>query len=191
MTASSSNRGRAAALAIAGLGLILGGASLSMLVIRHPPEGKSIAREVSAVPAHVDFAAPELTLQDLYGRTGALADDRGKVILVNLWATWCPPCKAEMPTLQQFHTEHLHEGFTVIAINDGESATAVRRFADERGLTFPIWLDPKYVATEVAFRAVNLPTSYVIDRTGKVRLIWVGAINTSMLERYVVPLIEE
>ena len=114
-----------------------------------------------------------------------------QVVLVNLWATWCPPCKAEMPAYQEFYDEHGATGLTVIAINDGEAPGVVRRFVDDRRLTFPVWLDPKYAATEVAFRTANLPTSYVIDRSGVVRLMWIGAIDKPTLDEYVSPLIEE
>jgi cytochrome c biogenesis protein CcmG, thiol:disulfide interchange protein DsbE len=191
MTPSSSARTQAVALSIAGIGLVLAGASLWLFVSAQSPASESSVLDLSVIPARVEFAAPAVKLRDLSGKESALDDSLGKVVLVNLWATWCPPCKAEMPTLQKFHDEHFGQGFTVVAINDGESDAVVRRFVNERGLTIPVWLDPNYLATEVAFRAANLPTSYVIDRAGVVRLMWVGAIDESALEQYVLPLIEE
>ena len=100
-----------------GLGLALILAALySILVLQK----NSSQTDFSVVPAQVNFAAPELTLADSQGVTHSLADYRGQVVLVNLWATWCPPCKEEMPALQSFYDKHINQGFTIVAVNDGE-----------------------------------------------------------------------
>jgi peroxiredoxin len=96
-----------------------------------------------------------------------------------------------MPTLQTYYEEHRSNGFSVVAINDGDPSADVLQFVEDYALTFPVWLDPKYVATEQAFRSLNLPSSYVIDRAGVVRLQWVGEISYAMLEKYVTPIITE
>jgi cytochrome c biogenesis protein CcmG/thiol:disulfide interchange protein DsbE len=145
----------------------------------------------ATVPVQVDFPAPELTLTDAQGISHSLADYRGQVILVNLWATWCPPCKEEMPALQAFHNKYEKDGFAVIAINDGDPTADVIQFVKDYGLTFPVWLDPTYIATEQAFKTLNLPSSFVIDQDGTTRLMWVGAISRRMLEEHVTPLIME
>lgn len=137
------------------------------------------------------FLAPDFELKTTEGETIKLSDLRGQAVLVNLWATWCPPCKAEMPTLQAFHDKYADSGFTVIAINDGDPAADVVQFAKDYQLSFPVWLDPTYIATEEAFKTMNLPSSFVIDRSGTVRLYWVGEIKTSALEKYVTPIIKE
>ncbi|RPJ19322.1 MAG: alkyl hydroperoxide reductase [Chloroflexi bacterium] len=147
--------------------------------------------DLSTVPVKVNVPAPELTLTDIEGVSHALADYRGQVVLVNLWATWCPPCKEEMPTLQAFYDKYKGSGFVIIAINDGESKADVLQFVKDYELTFPVWLDPTYIATEQAFNTLNLPTSFVIDQDGTVRLTWVGGINFRMLEKHVAPLIVE
>ncbi|RPJ29365.1 MAG: TlpA family protein disulfide reductase, partial [Chloroflexi bacterium] len=100
-------------------------------------------------------------------------------------------CKEEMPTLQAFYDKYKESGFVIIAINDGESKADVLQFVKDYELTFPVWLDPTYIATEQAFNTLNLPTSFVIDRDGTVRLTWVGGINSRMLEKHVAPLIVE
>jgi len=151
----------------------------------------SAQNDLSTVPVQANYPSPELTLTDLNGATRSLADYRGQVILVNLWATWCPPCKEEMPTLQAFHNKYNYDGFAVIAINDGDPTPDVIQFAKDYQLTFPIWLDPTYIATEQAFKTLNLPSSFVIDRNGTVRLQWVGEINRRMLEQYLTPIIKE
>jgi peroxiredoxin len=96
-----------------------------------------------------------------------------------------------MPALQSFYDEHRDEGFVVIAINDGDPAPDVLQFAKDYQLTFPVWLDPTYIATEQAFKTLNLPSSFVIDRQGTIRLQWVGGISRRMLDQHVSPLIME
>lgn len=169
-----------------GLGSILIVTSIYLVLRKQTPQAS-----LSAVPAKVKFPAPELTLMDIQGISHSLAEYRGQVVLVNLWATWCPPCKEEMPALQAFYEKHKGSGFVIIAINDGESKEDVLQFVKEYGLTFPVWLDPTYIATEQAFHTMNLPSSFVINRNGIVQLAWVGGIDSGMLDKYVIPLIEE
>jgi cytochrome c biogenesis protein CcmG, thiol:disulfide interchange protein DsbE len=169
-----------------GLGLALIAASAYFILQDVPPRS-----DLSAVPVKVDFPAPELTLTDTAGNPSSLADYRGQVILVNLWATWCPPCKEEMPALESYYRRHVDEGFVIIAINDGDPAPDVIQFVEEYGLTFPVWLDPAYIATEQAFKTLNLPSSFVINREGQIVLSWVGGINLKTLEKHITPIIEE
>lgn len=181
---------RAISLVVTGLGLILIGFVLIILFSQNQNDSAS-ATDLAAVPAKVEYAAPELTLSDISGVKHSLSDYRGQVVLVNLWATWCPPCKAEMPNLQAFYIKHQSEGFTVVAVEDGDPAADVIAFVKGQALTFSVWLDPTYQATDHAFKTPNLPSSYVIDRSGKVRLAWVGAINALNLEKYITPIIKE
>ncbi len=184
-------RGEALGLAIAGFGaIVLGTAGIVALVTRSNDSTQQ-ATDFSAIPAAVHYAAPPLALNDLDGAQRQLSDYRGQVVLINLWATWCPPCQAEMPLLQQFYERQRAQGFTVIAIEDGDPIGDVRSFVAKNSLTFPVWLDPAHLATDHAFRTASLPTSFVIDRVGEVRLTWLGAISSSNLEKYVTPLIEE
>ncbi|MDL1911926.1 TlpA family protein disulfide reductase [Chloroflexi bacterium CFX6] len=178
--------GRTLPLTLLALGLILvAAAGYSIL------ENASARTDLSVVPVRVNYPAPELTLTDIQGVTRSLADHRGQVALVNLWATWCPPCKEEMPALQAYYEKHRDEGFTIIAVNDGESRTDVIQFVNDYRLTFPVWLDPTYIATEQAFKTLNLPSSFVIDRGGTIRLRWVGGVDVKTLEKFVTPIIKE
>ncbi|HSL30394.1 MAG TPA: TlpA disulfide reductase family protein [Anaerolineales bacterium] len=170
-----------------GLGLILIAVSAYFIILRGP----SPQTDLSVIPAKVNFPAPELTLTDVQGVSRSLADYHGQVVLVNIWATWCVPCKEEMPVLQTFYEEYVDRGFVVIAINDGDPAADVRAFVKDYELTFPVWLDPTYIATEEAFHTLNLPASFVIDREGTIQLAWVGRISSSMLEQHVTPLITQ
>jgi len=139
-------------------------------------------------PAVSNFAAPQLDLTDLQGNPVSLAAYRGQVVLVNNWATWCPPCKAELPEIQAYYQAHANAGFIVIAIESGDSAEVVSNFIQKSKLTFPIWLDPEGAAV-AAFHNLGLPNSYVIDQDGMVRMSWTGQINRATLEKYVTPLL--
>ena len=99
----------------------------------------------SAIPLAVNFPAPEVQLTDLDGKSVALADFKGQVILYNAWATWCPPCKEEMPTLEAYYRDHKQAGFVIVAIEDGEPASEVAAFAKSYNLSFPVWPDPSAV----------------------------------------------
>ena len=173
-------------LLLVGLGAALIGISAYVIL-----QGGLPQTDFSTVPVKVNFPAPDLKLTDTQGVPRSLADYRGQVVLVNLWATWCPPCKEEMPALQTFYNKHREEGFVVVAINDGDPAADVLQFVKDYRLSFPVWLDPTYIATEQAFKTLNLPSSFVIDRDGLVRLQWVGGIDRKMLDKHVSPLITE
>lgn len=156
-----------------------------------PRDGaQALQQEASAIPVPVDFPAPEIELSDLDGNPVSLASYQGQVVLVNNWATWCPPCKAEMPVLQAFYEAHKDQGFAIIAIEAGDSEEAVAQFVKDQKLSFPVWPDQKTIAL-TAFRNQSLPSSYVIDREGQVRLAWTGAVNRETLEKYVTPMIQE
>ena len=96
-----------------------------------------------------------------------------------------------MPTLEAYYQAHRTDGFVTIAVNDGDPDEDVATFVQDYGLTFPVWLDPTYQATNHAFKTHSLPSSFVIDREGYVRLRWVGEIDRTSLEKYVTPLILE
>jgi cytochrome c biogenesis protein CcmG/thiol:disulfide interchange protein DsbE len=167
--------------------LLIGFAFVIVLSAKSQSDAKSSS---SLEPVAVNFAAPELSLENLAGRTEALEDYRGSVVLVNNWATWCPPCKAEMPTLAAYYNEHRSEGFTIIAIEAGDPVDVVSPFVQSYNLKFPVWLDPNGASLR-AFGNGTLPSSYVIDRSGTVRYAWTGEINREMLEKYLAPLLKE
>jgi peroxiredoxin len=173
-------------LLLLGVGAILIGISAYFIF-----QDVALQSDFSTVPVTVNYPAPDLTLMDTQGISHSLADYRGQVVLVNLWATWCPPCKEEMPALQSFYNQHKDQGFVVIAINDGDPTPDVLQFVEDYKLTFPVWLDPTYIATEQAFKTLNLPSSFVIDRDGTIRLQWVGGISRKTLDKHLSPLITE
>jgi len=105
------------------------------------------------------------TLTDLHGKTWTLKDLRGEVVLVNFWATWCPPCQKEMPDLEALYKEFRHQHFVILAISD-EDADKVRPFLSERKITYPVMLDPDRKVFN-AFQVEGIPKSFVYDRDGK------------------------
>jgi thiol-disulfide isomerase/thioredoxin len=145
---------------------------------------------VSAAPAAVNFPAPALALTDLEGNSVSLQNLRGGYTLVNHWATWCPPCKAEMPTLLEYYDDYRHLGFTIVAIDAGEPVDVVAQYVKQNRLTFPVWPDPEQKGMD-AFKENYLPSSYLIDPTGQVVLYWGGAISRKLLDQYVTPLLEK
>lgn len=149
-----------------------------------------LEQDRSAIPVQVDFPAPALDLINVDGKRVSLSEYKGQVVLINLWATWCPPCKAEMPALQDFYEGYKDQAFTIIGIANGEAADVVAPFVKDYGLTFPIWLDEDF-QTERLFGTITLPTSWLVNRNGQVVLMWYGAISERMLEEYISPVIEE
>jgi peroxiredoxin len=107
----------------------------------------------------------DFTLTDLQGTPWHLRDLRGKVVLVNFWATWCPPCRKEMPDLQALYDKYKDQGFVVLSISDEDSAK-VTPFIGERKITYPVLLDPAHKVND-AFQVMGIPKSFVYDREGK------------------------
>ncbi len=107
----------------------------------------------------------DFTSQDLEGKAWHLRDLRGKVVLVNFWATWCPPCRKEMPDLQALYDKYKDQGFVVLSISD-EEAAKVSPFITERNISYPVLLDPGRKVNE-AFVVEGIPKSFVYDREGK------------------------
>jgi peroxiredoxin len=108
---------------------------------------------------------PEFTLTDLSGKTWTFSELRGKVVLVNFWATWCPPCRKEMPDLEALYGRFGSKGFVVLGISD-EEATKVEPFIRERKISFPVLLDSGRKVNEM-FVVEGIPKSFVYDREGK------------------------
>jgi peroxiredoxin len=191
VTNQKRDRMKLIALVITGLGLLVLGV-VALIFLAGPQADLAITETpwVSVVPSEVSFAAPELNLTDLDGNPVALSKIAGQVVLVNNWAFWCPPCRAELPELQAYYDAHRQQGFQVIGIEAGDEKKDVDYHVKLFKLSYPIWLDPQEQSLQ-AFQNFSLPSTYVIDKTGTVRLTWVGVIDRAMLEKYVTPLLEE
>jgi peroxiredoxin/Cu/Ag efflux protein CusF len=128
----------------------------------------------AATPAAVTVPAPDFDLPTLAGERVRLGDFRGKVVLLNFWATWCIPCRTEMPAIEALFQRYREQGLEVIAINlDKISPASVEAFLKEVKVTFRVVLDPSWSTTR-AYGVVGLPTTYLIDRGGHVVVREVG-----------------
>jgi len=133
--------------------------------------------------------APELKLKDLNGRTVRLSDYRGKVVLINFWATWCPPCRAEMPDLIKLQREHRKDGLQIIGITyPPERKTRVRRFASSLKVNYPIALGTREIKDRFSSDE-TLPLTVVINRDGKVTEIISGILLRQEFEEKIKPLL--
>jgi thiol-disulfide isomerase/thioredoxin len=121
-------------------------------------------------------AAPELNLPTLDGGRINLADLRGRVVLVNFWAVWCPPCRKEMPSMERLSKLMAGRPFTILASNAGETPEQIRPFLTEVPLTFPILLDQDSARMK-AWRVFVLPTSFLVDKQGQIRYSLSGHIE--------------
>ena len=148
-------------------GLMLLGAAVGAAAYwsRAAPAGRPAAFPVSR-PAE-PIPASELELLDLSGRTIRLRDLRGRVVLLNFWATWCEPCREEMPALETLARELGPRGLTVVGVNFKESRTAIEAFIQEQKLAFPMLLDAAGQAAE-RYQVFALPATFLVDRRGMV-----------------------
>lgn len=119
---------------------------------------------------------PALELQDLRGRTHRLEDYRGRVVLVNFWATWCEPCREEMPSMDRLRTALAGQPFDILAVNLAEPLSRVEKFAEKVPLGFPLLRD-RDEATAKAWRARVLPASYLVGKDGSVRWVVAGELD--------------
>ena len=133
--------------------------------------------------------AVNFELDSLTGDPVALDDYKGDVIVMNFWATWCPPCRAEMPGLNRFYETHRDDGVVILAINAQESVETVRPFIDANGFTFPVLLDLHgQVAQQYSTR--SFPTTFIIDREGTIQHVQTGEISEKELDAIVLPLLQ-
>jgi peroxiredoxin len=129
----------------------------------------------------VGAKAPDFELKTLAGDTVKLSDLKGKKVMLNFWATWCPPCKAEMPAMEEFHKEAGDE-VVILAVNN-DPHLDVKAFLDENGITFPIPLDEEDKVNET-YQVLSIPTTYFIDTKGNIGNKYIGAMNLDAMKQY-------
>ncbi|MCC7165572.1 MAG: redoxin domain-containing protein [Anaerolineae bacterium] len=151
--------------------------------------------EIIATPTlaqpHTGFAAPNFALSSTTAETFTLADLKGKVVLVNFWAAWCPSCRAEMPAIDAAYRANKDVGFVVLAVDQMESAEMVKTFGTKYNLSFPLLLDSDG-AINRQYLVSALPTSFFIDRRGVIRdMIIGGSMSREFVEGKIKALLEE
>jgi cytochrome c biogenesis protein CcmG, thiol:disulfide interchange protein DsbE len=132
------------------------------------------------VPApQANFFAPDFTLQTLDGQTVKLSDLRGKAVLINFWASWCPPCKAEMPAIQHIYDDYRNQGLVVLAVNatNQDTFANAQAFLTENNLTFPVPLDVNGEITRL-YKINSFPTTFFIAPNGIIREVVIGGPMT-------------
>lgn len=123
--------------------------------------------------ARASAPAPALEAQDLKGMPKTLADYRGKVVLLNFWASWCPPCLREMPSMERLRQKMAGRPLEIVALDSAETAAEVSAYLSKMQLGFPILLDPEGSNTR-RWKVFALPTSFLLDAEGKVRYVLTG-----------------
>ena len=151
--------------------------------------------EIAATPAlaqpHTGFAAPNFALTSTQGESFTIANLKGKVVLINFWATWCPPCRAEMPAIDAAYRVNKDAGFVVLAVDQMESADVVNAFGAKYNLSFPLLLDGNG-AINRQYLVSALPTSFFVDRNGVIRDMMIGgSMSREFIEGKIKPLLEE
>lgn len=154
----------------------------------NPGEAERIQEEVDApVGIQQGNLAPDFELKTLDGQSMKLSDLRGKRVIVNLWATWCPPCRAEMPDMQSFYEANKDKGIVILGVNlttSEKQPENIGKFINEFGITFPVVLDAESHVSD-RYQVTSIPTSYMIDSRGVIQQKIIGPMNRDMMEELV------
>ena len=162
---------------VLGIALIL----ISLMMVIRPPGNTVLS------PPRVGKFMSNFSITDVNGNTVELVDYSGKTILLNTWATWCPPCRAEMPGLNDYYLRYRGQGFIILAVNVGESVAQAAAFADEYNLSFPVLMDKNYQLVD-SLGINSYPTSILIGSDGRVKYIHIGLLTPDMLAKTITPL---
>lgn len=169
---------------ILGAGLTLG-VLLSLMILIGPDRVQSqlaVALLPRRIPAPaIGHPAPDFVLESLSGNTVHLSELQGHPILLNFWATWCGPCRQEMPLLAKYHQSQ--PDLVMLAVNAGEERDQVKAFRDEFGLMFDVLLDPEG-RVQSLYDIRGYPTTFFLDERGIVRAVVMGALDETSLPRY-------
>lgn len=142
----------------------------------------SACSKADAPPTEVAIGKPipPYAATSLDGATRSIADHKGKVVLLNVWATWCAPCREEIPYLQSLYDQHAANGLEVIGVSVDASGSeeTIRGFQKDFGMRYPIWLDPDE-RIQTLYLALGVPASYLIDRDGILRWKHLGTVRAT------------
>ncbi len=157
-------------------------AGLAWTGISADRSGGTASGDIAAPQA--GFRAPDFSLKTPAGETYTLSALKGQAVLINIWATWCPPCRAEMPAIQALYEEYSPQGLVVLGVNSTiqDEPLKIAPFVEEYGLTFPILLDETGEVTRV-YEVRALPSSFFIDRQGRIHEVVIGGPMSPALLR--------
>jgi peroxiredoxin len=145
-------------------------------------EPENISQEAANMEGlKIGAKAPDFELKTLTGETVKLSDLQGKKVMINFWATWCPPCKAEMPAMEQYSKE-AGDDVVILAVNI-DPHLDVKAFVDKNGITFPIPLDEEDKVNEM-YQILSIPTTYFIDSKGLIGNKYIGAMNHETMKQF-------
>jgi cytochrome c biogenesis protein CcmG, thiol:disulfide interchange protein DsbE len=170
------------------LAYVLGAVALIVAAIVVVPLFRGNASKPAGPSGFAGEAAPVFALQDERGRPVSLSEYRGRVVIMNLWASWCPPCRAEMPDLQRLWSAYRSRGLSVVGVDEGESPARAAAFADSLRIRFPIWIDERQQYGRV-YTALGLPTTVVVGRDGVVVAGYDGALTFGQMQSAIAGLV--
>ena len=136
---------------------------------------KTDSKSPAESSAEINTAAPDFTLRDLSGRYISLSDYKGRVVLLEFWATWCPPCKASVPALIELHKKYEQQGFIVVGVSmdtDSDSPEKVRQFSASNNINYPVLVGNE--RTPKLYNVISIPTSFLIGKDGNIVDIYKG-----------------
>ena len=139
--------------------------------------------------ARLGSPAPDFSLPTADGGTVRLADLKGKPILINFWATWCPPCREEMPAMQELYEQYRERGLVILAVDMEEDLRPVRRWIDQGGYTFTFLLDSEGEQVK-RYNIIASPTSYFVGRDGVIRDLKLGALSRGEMQTKIEKLLD-
>lgn len=177
------NIGRSVLIGVIGIAALAGIAYVATL-----PAVTSVSAPVDSIDtSNLEIApkqgalAPDFTLFTVEGEEITLSELRGRPVMINLWATWCAPCRIEMPHIQDRFERYANEGFLVLAVDFDEPAGLVEEFRDELGLTFDLLLDPGAEVQEL-YRNRSYPSSFFVDENGVIQVQHIGVMTEGQLD---------
>lgn len=166
------------------LGWLLGFAAVAVAAIVLVPLFIAPGARPAGPEGLVGEPAPVFALQNDRGQPVSLEAYRGKIVVMNLWASWCPPCRAEMPDLQRLAAAYASRGVAVVGVNEGESPERASEFARSLRIEFPIWIDTQQQYGRL-FAALGMPTTTIVDRNGFVARGFDGPLTYDEMQKAV------